>query len=168
MDVSSCFLDRPITMELDEAKFKSLRDLGINVVPETTTDPGAPVVPKGGAVAGLPLPIQSAPIQSAPQYQPTLTAPSGNMPTGNMMDMPINALPSIANLVDRVSPSVVNIVVTTDSGETTSEGQGSGFVISNKLEVVTNYHVIEGGTNIEIEFNDGRRYSGLVSRHRLA
>ena len=161
-DTYEVVLDRPITMELDEAKFKSLRDLGINVVPETTTDPGAPVVPKGGAVAGLPLPIQSAPIQSAPQYQPTLTAPSGNMPTGNMMDMPINALPSIANLVDRVSPSVVNIVVTTDSGETTSEGQGSGFVISNKLEVVTNYHVIEGGTNIEIEFNDGRRYDAKI------
>jgi serine protease Do len=156
-DTYEVVLDRPITMELDEAKFKSLRDLGINVVPETTTDPGAPVVPKGGAVAGLPLPIQSA-----PQYQPTLTAPSGNMPTGNMMDMPINALPSIANLVDRVSPSVVNIVVTTDSGETTSEGQGSGFVISNKLEVVTNYHVIEGGTNIEIEFNDGRRYDAKI------
>jgi serine protease Do len=80
----------------------------------------------------------------------------------NIMDMPINALPSIANLVERVSPSVVNIVVTTESGETTSEGQGSGFIISEDLEVVTNYHVIEGGTNIDIEFNDGRSYPARI------
>ncbi len=56
----------------------------------------------------------------------------------------------------------MNIVVTTETGETTSEGQGSGFIISDKLEVVTNYHVIEGGTNIEIEFNDGRRYDAKI------
>ncbi|RKQ70921.1 serine protease Do [Litorimonas taeanensis] len=80
----------------------------------------------------------------------------------NLMDMPVSALPSIADLVERVSPSVVNIVVTTETGETTSEGQGSGFVISNKNEVVTNYHVIDGGTNIEIEFNDGRRYPARI------
>ncbi len=80
----------------------------------------------------------------------------------NMMDMPVSALPSIADLVDEVSPSVVNIIVTTATGETTSEGQGSGFVISNLNEVVTNYHVIDGGTNIDIEFNDGRRYPARV------
>lgn len=140
----------PNEANLTEVDFKSLRDLG--PTPETQTpapkqpsELGAPqsgltVVPKTEQSAGL----------SAP------TAPK------NMMDMPINALPSIANLVDRVSPSVVNIVVTTDSGETTSEGQGSGFVISDKLEVVTNYHVIEGGTNIDIEFNDGRKYPASI------
>ena len=79
-----------------------------------------------------------------------------------MMDIPINALPSISDLVDEVSPSVVNIIVTTEHGETTSEGQGSGFVINERLEVVTNYHVIEGGTNIGIEFNDGRHYEADI------
>lgn len=80
----------------------------------------------------------------------------------NMMDMPVSALPSIADLVDEVTPSVVNIIVTTETGETTSEGQGSGFIISDKNEVVTNYHVIEGGTNIDIEFKDGRRYPARI------
>jgi len=56
----------------------------------------------------------------------------------------------------------VNIIVTTETGETTSEGQGSGFIISDDLEVVTNYHVIEGGTNIDIEFNDGRSYPARI------
>ncbi len=90
-----------------------------------------------------------------------LEALKSQMPR-NMMDMPVSELPSIADLVERVTPSVVNIIVTTETGETTSEGQGSGFVISDKNEVVTNYHVIDGGTNIEIEFNDGRRYPARI------
>ena len=57
---------------------------------------------------------------------------------------------------------MVNIVVTTDDGETTSEGQGSGFIISSNKEVVTNYHVIDGGTNIEIEFNDGQKFPASI------
>ena len=56
----------------------------------------------------------------------------------------------------------MNIIVTTATGQTLSEGQGSGFVISPDREVVTNYHVIEGGQTIEIEFNDGRRYPAEI------
>ncbi len=80
----------------------------------------------------------------------------------NLFDMPIAALPSIADLVENVSQSTVNIIVTTAAGEMLSEGQGSGFVISAQREVVTNYHVIEDGQIIEIEFNDGRRFPAEV------
>jgi len=113
---------------------------------------------------------QSQPL-AQPQFpaQPQSTAPLQFVPLRDLgqsdlgqMDIPINSLPSISDLVAKVSPSVVNIIVTTDTGETTSEGQGSGFVISDKLEVVTNYHVIDGGTNIEIEFNDGRKYPATI------
>lgn len=139
--------------------FQSLRDLGQNDIepqpgqqPLSQPLPPLTVVPNSQKEVGLSLP--ASPIAHPPLSQP----PAGT----NLLDLPINALPSIADLVDRVSPSVVNIVVTTDTGETTSEGQGSGFIISDKLEVVTNYHVIEGGTNIEIEFNDGRRYDAKI------
>jgi len=94
----------------------------------------------------------------------TMPAPHGatrSAPT-NLYDKPISSLPSIADLVGRVSPSVVNIIVTTETGETTSEGQGSGFIISADNEVVTNYHVIEGGTNIDIEFNNGEKYPASI------
>ena len=139
--------------------FQSLRDLGQKDIepqpgqqPLSQPLPPLTVVPNSQKEVGLSLP--ASPIAHPPLSQP----PAGT----NLLDLPINALPSIADLVDRVSPSVVNIVVTTDTGETTSEGQGSGFIISDKLEVVTNYHVIEGGTNIEIEFNDGRRYDAKI------
>lgn len=139
-------LDQPVTPETEQPKFRSLRDLGFTVIPDPS-DEGIPEdASQEPVTSNLPLPITTA--------QPSVGT--------NMMDMPISALPSIANLVDRVSPSVVNIVVTTESGETTSEGQGSGFIISDKLEVVTNYHVIEGGTNIDIEFNDGRSYPAEI------
>ena len=102
---------------------------------------------------------QPAPLQTLPQSRPIAQQPAFGT---NALDIPINSLPSISDLVAKVSPSVVNIIVTTDTGETTSEGQGSGFVISDQLEVVTNYHVIDGGTNIEIEFNDGRKYPATI------
>ena len=108
---------------------------------------------------------QSSDSVSVPQTSPVEPAPArkmAGMPSRNMMDMAVSDLPSIADLVDRVSPSVVNIIVTTETGETTSEGQGSGFIISTRNEVVTNYHVIDGGTNIEVEFNDGRRYPARI------
>lgn len=93
-------------------------------------------------------------------------APNARIPNGtsarNLMDMPVSSLPSIADLVENVSQSVVNVIVRTESGETTSEGQGSGFIISDKNEVVTNYHVIEGGDSINIEFNDGQIYPARV------
>ena len=172
--------DRYVATEpASNTTFRSLRDLGQNDAVET--QPLQPVSPQGlpplsvvpnGQTGNGQLPNTQAPtgqgfIQKEAGF--SLPAPISQAPIGaqpavgtNVLDLPINALPSIANLVDRVSPSVVNIVVTTDTGETTSEGQGSGFIISDKLEVVTNYHVIEGGTNIEIEFNDGRRYDAKI------
>jgi len=118
--------------------------LPLGTVPETSS-----LAPVPGA---LPAPVMSMPLtQTAPRTAPT-----------NLYQAPISSLPSIADLVGRVSPSVVNIIVTTDSGETTSEGQGSGFIISPQKEVVTNYHVIEGGTNIEIEFNNGEKFPASI------
>ncbi len=151
-DTYEVVLDQPVAFELNEANFKSLRDLGINLQPENIS--GQTLPPATGNPA----------LGAAPQTNLSVVpnSPASAQPATNIQHMPISSLPSIANLVDRVSPSVVNIVVTTESGETTSEGQGSGFIINANLEVVTNYHVIEGGTNIDIEFNDGRSYPAEI------
>lgn len=69
---------------------------------------------------------------------------------------------SLADLVEQVSPAVVNIITTSETSESTTEGQGSGFIISPKGELVTNYHVIDGGTTIEVEFNNGERFPATV------
>jgi len=45
------------------------------------------------------------------------------------------------------------------------EVQGSGFVYNSTghLVILTNYHVIEGATNINVTFNDGHTYAANVS-----
>ena len=141
-------------------EFVPLRDLGEQQSSESQQGTiAAPTTP----VQDTALPLPNAGISSQNLNGQILTPPTTQPNLGqNALDIPINSLPSISDLVAKVSPSVVNIIVTTDTGETTSEGQGSGFVISDKLEVVTNYHVIDGGTNIEIEFNDGRKYPAQI------
>ncbi len=79
-----------------------------------------------------------------------------------LVPAPVNprpvTLPSIADLVERVTPAVVNVIARQSDGQTTSEGQGSGFIISPSGEVVTNYHVIDGATQISIAFGDGTEF----------
>ena len=77
-------------------------------------------------------------------------------------NVPLSSQNSVADLVEVVSKAVVNIIVTTDDGETTSEGQGSGFIISPSGEVVTNYHVIDGGDRITVVFNNGNRFPAKI------
>lgn len=65
----------------------------------------------------------------------------------------------IANLYDRVGPSVVHItarVVTMNFffGPLPSEGTGSGFMWDADGHIVTNYHVIEGAESLEVKFSD--------------
>jgi len=87
-------------------------------------------------------------------------------PSTRIVPAPVNAktvgLPSIADLVASVSPAVVNVIARQDDGQTTSEGQGSGFIISPSGEVATNHHVIEGATNISIAFANGKEYPVTV------
>ncbi len=67
----------------------------------------------------------------------------------------------LINLYERVNPSVVNIFVTVESGNSPqgqlfpTQGQGSGFVYDNQGHIVTNNHVIHGAKKLEVTFYDG-------------
>jgi len=83
----------------------------------------------------------------------------------------------LTNLYERVNPSVVNIEVYLEAssfehpalpdGEQpdippeefnpffSPQGQGSGFVYSTEGHIITNNHVVEGATRVEVTFFDG-------------
>ncbi len=65
---------------------------------------------------------------------------------------------TLVDLYARVSPGVVSILVTTDQGG----AQGSGFVYDKQGHIVTNDHVVDGATSIEVDFADGFKVSGKV------
>ena len=73
---------------------------------------------------------------------------------------------SIADAVERVLPSVVNVRTETFGG---GKGEGSGVVFDRSGIIVTNNHVIEGTTKVNVAFNDGRHLDaarGHRHRHR--
>jgi S1-C subfamily serine protease len=74
---------------------------------------------------------------------------------------------SIAALVDKAEPSIVSIhdsITQTDQFGQTQSGQaaGSGFVLSADGYIVTNNHVIDGATDITVNFHDGSTATASV------
>jgi S1-C subfamily serine protease len=84
-----------------------------------------------------------------------------------------------ADIVDRIAPAVVTIYAERAGDPNDTEGlrlrpgieefvipwSGSGFVISADGYVVTNNHVVEGASQIDVELADQRRFSAeLVGR----
>jgi 2-alkenal reductase len=61
-------------------------------------------------------------------------------------------------LYERLSPGVVAIQVLTENGDSL----GSGFVYDKEGHIVTNYHVVEGVTDLEVDFPSGLKVRGEV------
>ncbi|HLF70695.1 MAG TPA: trypsin-like peptidase domain-containing protein [Dehalococcoidia bacterium] len=65
-----------------------------------------------------------------------------------------NTTPSdVADLYDQVSPSVVRIGATNSTRN--AGGVGSGVVIDKSGHILTNNHVVDGATDIDVTFSDG-------------
>ena len=60
---------------------------------------------------------------------------------------------SIADLVERLSKSVV--FITTYDSEGKPLGTGSGVIASPGGKVVTNFHVVEGSHHLQVKFSNG-------------
>ncbi len=77
---------------------------------------------------------------------------------------------AVIHAVERVAPAVVNIDVRKDAGPRRSparEGSGSGFVFATDGLVLTNSHVVDGASHIDVTLPDGREHQAdLIGQDR--
>jgi len=70
---------------------------------------------------------------------------------------------ALVGLYEQVSPGVVAIISISRSGDfVTGGGTGSGFVIDKDGHIVTNFHVVEGASEIQVSFTSGIKVRGEV------
>lgn len=74
---------------------------------------------------------------------------------------------STVDISKKVGPAVVGITSTVNNvmsifGTTTSEGTGSGIIISSDGYIVTNNHVIDGASQVSVTLNTGEEYEAKV------
>jgi S1-C subfamily serine protease len=96
-----------------------------------------------------------------------VAAPPSPVAVATAVQSPIT-LPPASNLsqqqdllvamYQQVTPGVVAIRVVTDQGS----ALGSGFVFDNAGHIITNFHVVEGATQVEVDFTSGLKTFGTV------
>lgn len=67
---------------------------------------------------------------------------------------------TVVSAVERVAPSVVNVVTRTNDPR--GAGSGSGFIIAPDGFVLTNSHVVNGATEVLVNLSDGREFRAQV------
>jgi serine protease Do len=61
---------------------------------------------------------------------------------------------SISEVAQKVSPAVVGISNKLDGAWNTTDGSGSGIIFKNDGYIITNYHVIEGASEIKVKLSN--------------
>lgn len=108
--------------------------------------------------------VQDVTTTPPPPEASTPINPTWTTPPTSSSPRPSIALPSIADVVEKVRPSVVvmNVeVVTLDlfNRPFTQPGAGSGWVIDSSGIIVTNNHVVENAKNVTAVLDDGRSFN---------
>ncbi len=92
----------------------------------------------------------NAPVPTLPSV-PTLVLPTGGDPVLQNQDL-------LVSLFKQVNRGVVAVMVTTDQGA----DEGSGIVYDAQGHIITNYHVVQGNTSLEVDFPSGFKVHGKV------
>lgn len=65
---------------------------------------------------------------------------------------------TVSGVAKAVSPSIVEINATSGAGSST----GSGVIITEDGEIITNHHVVAGASSVKVRTGDGRTYTADV------
>lgn len=153
-----------------------------------TTEPGTTIWPSGGHVpppVDPPVAVAAAPAPGAGRrakrgvgllaavaiaaaavgggtatlvQQFTSDAPVTASSVVNGTNVSASSVGTVAGVAQAVSPSIVEISATSNSGKST----GSGVIITSDGEIVTNNHVISGASRISVQLSDGKSYRAEV------
>lgn len=109
------------------------------------------------------LACQAVPLSRSPEPNSSNpAAPAAATQQTISMPPPVDlfaAQDTLVGLYEQVNTGVVSIRVLTDSGE----GLGSGFVYDREGHIITNYHVVENQTHLEVAFPSGFKARGEVA-----
>jgi S1-C subfamily serine protease len=142
-------------------RFKSLAALAAAAIvfagcaaPATTLPSAAVVQPPSVAQAQQsPTASQLAASTSTAQVPASASSPSLNIAPGADPENQI-----FEAVYQKVNPSVVqvsNLAANRGSSQVVPQGLGSGFVWDMQGDIVTNDHVVEGATQLQVTFSDG-------------
>jgi S1-C subfamily serine protease len=115
----------------------------------------------------LETPAGEPPTATQPPPLPTPRPPQSTVSSSESESEPVTLPPApdlvaledtLVNLYEKVNPGVIAIRVLTGTGG----GLGSGFVIDDEGHIVTNYHVVEEFSDLEISFPSGYKTRGEV------
>ena len=85
------------------------------------------------------------------------TAASGGGTT--VSNVRLDETSAVTDAVKKVSPAVVTIQIQSGQG---SSGSGSGFIFNANGWILTNRHVVEGASQIQVVLADSRTFTGTV------
>jgi 2-alkenal reductase len=94
---------------------------------------------------------------AAPVTQLVVPTPAAPPPAVNLNSL-TEVQDVLVSIFNNVNEGVVAIRTATDLGE----GLGSGFVYDKQGHIVTNFHVVEGASEIEVDFPSGMKVRGAV------
>lgn len=116
------------------------------------TEPTATAIrsSSGGATAVPSSAVPTPPVVDLPVFNPTAGL------------TPIEIVKAQEQVLIDLFDSTVDSVVKIQTSTRTGGGEGSGWIWDTNGHIVTNYHVVDGATEITISFFDGREYRGRV------
>ena len=103
-------------------------------------------------MSGVPVVAQPTPVLRVEATPPALPTAADPAEVGTALEA----------LYQQVLPGVVAIRVQVATQAGASLGLGSGFVFDNEGHVITNQHVVEGASDVEVDFASGFKAHGTV------
>jgi 2-alkenal reductase len=103
--------------------------------------------------------VETLAVPDTTEKQPTPSLLTTSLPAQNpaAVDL-VDQQERFVSLYQAVNPGVVTIRTLTEQGD----GLGSGFVIDGEGHIVTNYHVVRGATDFEVDFPSGFKTRGEI------